>query len=96
MLPNRALCERYRGSRQTLDARLVRVSSGTPSWIFSVIFCANIRDGAVMWSLDAEGKRRAVFRITRKGVFRRRKRFPGSGFQLNAKGQVRELREERL
>ena len=96
MVHNRVLHETYRHSQQRIEARLVHVSPSTPSRIFSVTFGENIRAGAVMWSLNTEGKKRVIFRITPKGVFIRRKRFPVSGFQLNTKGQVRELREERL
>ena len=96
MVYNRVLREAYRRSQQRIEARLVHVPPGTPSQIFSVTFGENIRAGAVMWGLNTEGKRHVIFRITPKGVFIRRKRFPVSGFQLNTEGQVRELREERF
>ena len=40
--------------------------------------------------------RQIIASVTTKGMFRRTKRFNQPGYRLNDKGQVRELREERL
>ena len=95
MVHNRALHERYRRSQQLFDAHFVHVPQGASNFIFSVTLCGTARAGVIMWGLGTGGTKRVVFRITPKGMFIRRKRFPVDGFQLNGKGQVRELREER-
>ena len=94
MVHNRALHERYRRSQQLFDAHFVHVPQGASNFIFSVTLCKNARTGVLMCSVDGRRKKCVIFRITPRGMFIRRKRFPVSGFQVNGKGQVRELREE--